>query len=307
MLSICIVSYNVKRLLRQCIRSIYAQASQLSLEIIVVDNCSSDGTADMVRREFPNVMLVENSVNEGFAKASNQAMEFSEGEFILLLNPDTIVLPGTLSATLEFMRQTQEAGIVGCRLVRRDGNVEPSCKSLPSLWVLWLEMSFLYKVFPKSRFFGTPYMTYFGYDEIKEVDAVKGAFLMVRRSTIEEIGLLDEGYFIYSEEVDLCYRAKRRGWKVYFYPDAQVIHYGGASSKLNRVGMFIELQKSRYRFFRKHRSRVVAWVALTILFGGVLARSLIWSVVSAVKNGDYAVKRKVYVNTLKWYVTEQKQ
>lgn len=306
MLSICIVSYNVKKLLKECIQSIYAQGNDIEFEIIVVDNSSDDGSAAMVKKEFPNVILLENSQNVGFARACNQAIKLSKGKFILLLNPDIIVPSGNLLKMLKFMEQTKEAGIVGCRLVDTDGNIEPSCKSFPSLWVLWSEMSFLYKIFPKSKLFGAPYLSYFNYNQTKEVDVVKGAFLMIRRSAVDEIGLLDEGYFIYSEEVDWCYRAKRRGWKVYFYPDVQVIHYGGSSTRLNPDGMFIELQKSRYRFFKKHHSRVVAWAAKIILFGGTLMRAFIWSIVSAVKDGDYKVKRNVYISTIKWYLTKGK-
>ena len=302
MLSVCIVSYNVREFLRNCLQSVYSQASGIDLQVIVVDNSSDDGSTRMVREEFPNVILIENHRNVGFAKAMNQAIRETTGNYILLLNPDTLIMGDAISKTLSFMERTGDAGIVGCRIANPDGSVQLSCKNFPSMLDLFLKMSFLYKLFPHNRFFGRPYMSYFNYGDTREVDVVMGAFMMTHRNMIDDIGLLDEQYYMYSEEVDWCWTAKQKGWKVYFYPAAEIVHYGGQSTKSAADRMFVELQKSECKFFRKHHRPEVALSAKALLFIGMLTRAVLWSTACAVNSKRYRERRRIYLSTVKWFL-----
>ena len=304
-LSICIVNYKVKNLLRDCLDSIY-KASGAKPEIIVVDNNSEDGSVPMIRERFPQVKLIENRRNVGFAKAMNQALREATGSYVLLLNPDTLIVDDAVPKTLSFMERTRDAAIVGCRIVNADGSLQLSCKNFPSLLDLFLKMSFLYRLFPQHRFFGRPYMSYFNYDATREVDVVMGAFMMARRDAIDDIGLFDERYYMYSEEVDWCWMAKQKGWKVYFYPAAEIVHYGGQSTKLAAERMFVELQKSECKFYGKHCRWEVALSAKTLLFFGMLARAILWSAACAVDPRKYGERRRIYLSTLKWFLTGAK-
>ncbi len=308
-LSICIVSYRVKDLLRECLRSIYENATSLSFEIIVIDNNSDDDSVEMVQAEFPQVVLVENHKNPGFAAACNQAIRLSQGKFVLLLNPDTVVLPGTLQKVIDFMETKRDAGIVGCRLLNPDRTLQLSCKSFPSLIDSFSLNSCLYKLFPHTWLFGKCYMSYFRHDKLKKVNVVMGAFLLIRRRTIEEIGLMDGDLCMYYEETDLCLRAVRAGWKVYFFPEAEIIHYGGQSVNSMPNEMLVELYKSQRKFFEKHHSWFAGQIAKMLSFGGILLRAFLWSALLLVQkqNEDIKEKKERYLYALKWHVGLIKQ
>ena len=218
MLSVCIVNFNTRELLKNCLQSIYDTAKGINFEIIVLDNKSSDDSIAMIKQYFPNIILIANNENSGYASAVNQAVNKAQGEFILVLNSDTEILPDCLSKTLEFMKKNKNAGIVGCRILNPDRTVQRSCRSFPGILNFISENFFLHDIFPRSRIFGRPFMSYFNYDRIAEVDIVLGAFMMIRRKTIDQIGLMDTQFFMYAEETDWCYRAKQSGWKVYFIP-----------------------------------------------------------------------------------------
>ena len=303
-LSVCVVSYKVKDLLRECLRSLYEDVKTFSFEIIVVDNNSGDGSVEMVKTEFPGVTLVKNLKNAGFAVACNQAIRLSQGEFVLLLNPDTVVLPGTLQKVLDFMRSKKDAGIVGCRLLNPDGTLQLSCKSFPSIIDTFSLNSVLYKLFPHTWLFGKCYMSYFRHDKLKEVDVVMGAFLLIRRKTIEEIGLMDEDLYMYYEETDLCLRTVRAGWKVYFFPDAEVIHYGGQSVNSMPKEMLVELYESQRKFFKKHHTWFAAQIVQTLSLGGVLLRTFLWWLLSLVQTHNEHVRenKERYLYALNWHM-----
>ena len=253
-LSIVIVNWNVRDLLRDCLKSVYAgwQADRDALEIIVVDNASNDGSSAMVRAKFPQVVLVENWDNVGFTAGNNQAIEQARGRYVMLLNPDTEVLgdaPGTL---VRYMGDHPEVGVIAPKLLNPDGTVQPSRRRFPTLATAFLESTVLQQWWPDNKVLRAYYMQDTSDDETQEMDWGVGACLTVRRETIEQVGLLDESFFMYSEEMDWCYRIKQGGWRIVYLPTAEVIHYGGQSSKQVIAAQHIHFQRSKIRFFRKH-------------------------------------------------------
>lgn len=305
-LSICIVHYKTGNLLRNCILSIYRHTKGLDFEIIVVDNSSQDNSLETIESEFKGVSLVANRENIGFAAAVNQAIKKSKGEYILVLNPDTIILQNAISKSLSFIKGKKDAGIVGCKILNPDGSLQPSCKTIPGILSSFSESSLLYKIFPQNRFLGTPYMTYFDYNKVREVDVVNGAFLMFKQRLIEQIGLLDERFFIYSEETDWCYRATKAGFKNYFYPDAQIIHYGGESTRQKEREMFIELHKSKVKFCEKHNGKLASRIIISILLGGIFVRAILWTIICLCKkNKLYIRKRDIYLLTMRWWCCQK--
>ena len=239
-LSIVIVSWNTRDLLAQCLQSVLGGIADLDYEIIVVDNASTDGSQAVVREQFPQVRLVENTENLGFAQANNQAIRISQGKYVLLLNSDTIVHAGALEAMVSFANHHPQAGIVGCKLLNADGSLQASWAQFPTL-----HSEFLGRNFRQRR-------RVEGAREVYEVDWVGGACLLARRKAVDEVRLLDGDYFMYSEEVDWCYRMAKAGWKTYYLPEAEVTHLGGGSSRKSAGPMAVQLQRSKLRFFRKH-------------------------------------------------------
>lgn len=272
-LSVIIVNWNTRDLLKKCLKSIIKNISGMSYEIIVVDNNSSDGSCQMVEREFPQVRLIRNKENLGFARANNQAIKRSQGKYILLLNPDTIVLNRALNKMVEFMNAHLQIGALGARLLNPNGTLHPSCRRFPTLATAFFENTFLDRLFPRNRIIGRYKMGYWDHDDIREVDQPMGACLMVRRKTIDQIGLLDEQFYMYYEEVDWCYRIKKAGWKIYFIPQAQIIHYAGQSVAVADIGgILVEYRRSMYKFYSKHFKNKVILVILKglIILGAIL-------------------------------------
>lgn len=260
MLSICIVNWNTRDLLRGCLASLDTYPPDEPWEAIVVDNASSDGSADMVRTEFPQVTLLANSENKGYAEGNNQALSQAQGDTLLLLNPDVVLHPQTLSASLAFLRTHPRCGALGCRLVGPDGETQRSVRGFPEPSpVLW-EYLRLSRLFPRSRTFGAYRMTYFNYNHAAPVDQPMGTFLMIPRAAFDAVGLMDPQFPIFFNEVDWCWRAKReQGWEVWYTPDAVLTHYGGASTRQVKPAMIRESHRSLLRFYDKHfRSRALA-------------------------------------------------
>lgn len=275
-LSIVIVNWNTKKFLGDCLQSIYETAGTLNLEVIVVDNNSSDGSAELVRQNFGQVKLIANSSNLGYAKGNNQGIRESRGRYILLLNPDTIVLPGSLKKLVEFMEEHPQAGAVAPKLVYPDGSLQYSVRSFPTLDCLIYETLYLQRLFPKSRTFGKYRMTYWDYNEVKEVDQPAASALLLCREALEEVGLMDERFFLLFNDVDLCYRLKEAGWKIYFFPEAKIVHFHGQSTKKVRRRTIIESHLGLYRFYRKHyRGKMFFlfyWLAVLLIFSGGFLR-----------------------------------
>lgn len=264
--SIIIVSWNTRGILRDCLNSVYLQAGQIDFEVIVVDNASTDGSAEMVRRNFPDVRLIENAENRGFARANNQGMDIAEGRYFLMLNSDTLVLDSAVEKVVHFAESRSDAAVLGCRILNSDMSVQPSCFMFPSALNLFLAATYLYKVFPKSRFFGRARMTWWDGSDVKQVDAVTGCFMLVRKSAVDEVGMMDEQLFMYGEEADWCYRFKKAGYEVVFTPRAQIVHLGGASSRQVKPGMIKQWRRSTLMFFKKHKSVVSYSLARLFIF-----------------------------------------
>lgn len=280
--SIVIVSWNTREILRDCLRSIIEDAGPVSYEVIVVDNASADDSVEMVRREFPDVRLIENADNRGFAAANNQGIAVAEGRYVLLLNSDTIVLDQAIAKTVAFADARPDAGIVGCRVLNGDRTLQPTCFMYPSLFNMLLSSTYLYKLWPKSRLFGREQMTWWQRDDVREVDVVTGCFMLVRREAIDQIGVMDERFFMYAEETDWCYRFKEAGWKVLFTPAGEIIHLGGQSSNRVRVEMTVQLRLSILHFIRKHHCGIYHWLACQLVLLFFVLRIPAWLVVYAV-------------------------
>jgi len=226
--------------------------SNFQIEVIVVDNASSDGSVTMMENEFPQVRLIANSENLGFTVGNNQGITASRGRYILLLNPDTEIVGDALATTVEYMDDHPRVGVLGPQLRNSDGSIQSSRRRFPTLATAFLESTILQQWLPRNRVTRHYYITDRPDDEIQEVDWVTGACLLARREAIEEAGLLDEGFFMYSEELDWCRRIKVQGWKVIYLPTAKVIHHGAQSSEQVKSFQHIQFQRSKIRYFRKH-------------------------------------------------------
>ena len=266
--SIIIVNWNTCDLLQQCLQSVYAQTSSIDYEVIVVDNGSTDGSVEMVQREFGQAKLLANSDNRGFAAANNQGMAIAKGRYVLLLNSDTIVLDRAIEKTVAFADQHPDTAVTGCRVLNPDYTLQSSCFMFPSFLNWFLFTTYLYRLFPRSRFFGREQMTWWSRNDSREVDVVTGCYMLVRKEAIDEVGLMDERFFMYAEETDWCYRFKAKGWKNRFTPDAEIIHIGGASAaKLGaRRAQMIDQSMVRYMFKHWSRPRAVIGVYMNALF-----------------------------------------
>lgn len=269
-LSIIIVSWNTCGLLAQCLTSIYANAPSCAFEVFVVDNASSDGSTAMVRRDFPQARLIANNFNAGFARANNQAICQSEARLVLLLNPDTDVEPGALDALIQYIDAYPHAGAAGARLLNSDGSLQPSCYPAPTLarefWRLFhLDRLYAYGVYDMSRWDSAA---------PRAVDVVMGACLLLRREALDQVGLLSEDYFMYSEELDLCWNLRQSGWQVYWVPGARVVHYGGQSTTQVASDMFLRLYQGKVLYIRKHHGRFTALLYKGILLGATAMRLL---------------------------------
>ncbi|MCQ9206668.1 MAG: glycosyltransferase family 2 protein [Omnitrophica bacterium] len=257
-LSIIVVAYNVKDLVKKCLTRIRNSEDKLKKEIIFVDNASSDGTAEMIKIDFPEVVLVESTKNLGFIRANNLAYEKVKGKFILLLNSDAFIEEDTLQKTINFMKTNQRCGVLGCRLVDINGNLQPSARYFPTPWRIFLSYSGIGYKFPDIPFLRGIDNMKWNHRSVREIDWVPGCYFLIRRDAIDEIGFLEKDYFLYYDDCDFCLRAKRKGWKVLFYPETEVIHLGGATLKrMNEVtskgGQNEKFRlRSEFIYFRKH-------------------------------------------------------
>lgn len=253
-LSICIPTLQARQLLRDCVQSIGANTHSLTFEIIVVDNNSQDGTVEMLRDEFPQVRLIVNDHNAGFTRPTNQALRASTGRFALLLNNDTIILPNALDCLVQFMRAHAEVGICGPKVLNRDGTLQKQCRrSFATPWDLFCYFSGLSRLFPQSRLFGRYLMTYMPEDAAHEADAVSGSCMLIRREVMDQIGLLDERFFAYQEDADYCFRAQQAGWKIYYVPESQIIHYASrGGSRISPYRSIFEWHRSYLLYYRKN-------------------------------------------------------
>jgi GT2 family glycosyltransferase/lipopolysaccharide/colanic/teichoic acid biosynthesis glycosyltransferase len=271
--SVIIVNYNVRDFLEQCLHSLRRACQHLKAEVMVVDNASRDSSTQMVKRRFPWVQLMENRVNVGFARANNQALKRASGRYILLINPDTLAREDTVEAMSEFMDAHPEAGAVGCKILNPDGTLQLSCRrSFPTPWVALSKILGLGRLFPWSRLFGKYNLTYLDSDKTAEVDALSGSFMFLRPEALKKVGLLDEEYFMYGEDLDLCYRIKKAGWKIYYVPTTQIIHYKGRSTEAS-ASTVLDFYRAMVIFVRKHLRRKYLFFLHWFLTLGIAIRA----------------------------------
>lgn len=273
-LSICIVSFHARDLLRECLRSIYGTVDSLSFEIIVVDNHSEDGTLEMLKNEFPDVRLLVNDHNTGYTRPNNQAIRESRGRYIVLLNPDTLVKPNAIAELFGFLETHPQVGIVGPKVLNRDGTLQKQCRrSEARPWDSFCYFSGLSRLFPRDRRFAGYLMTYLDENLTHEAEAVSGSCMMIRRLVIEQIGYQDENFFAYQEDTDYCRRARLADWKVFYDPSAQIIHYGGeGGSNVQPFRSIIEWHRSYYLYYRKHFAKDYLFVFNAIYYFGMLVK-----------------------------------
>jgi N-acetylglucosaminyl-diphospho-decaprenol L-rhamnosyltransferase len=272
--SVVVVSWNTRDLLRNCLLTVEKEARVLQhgeLEVFVVDNGSTDGTVEMLRKSFPSVELIANTENAGFAAANNQALARCKGDFVLLLNPDTEMKAGSLHEMIRFLKSRLYVGAVGPLLIGPDGSMQESCYPRPTLFrelwrLLYLDRLYRLAVYPMAQW---------TLDRPRQVETVQGACILIKHSVLDEIGLLDQDFFIYTEEIDLCRRIITAGWRVYWLPTATVIHYGGQSTRQAVSQMFIELYRSKLHYFRKHNGWAGGFVYKLILLICIIPRLLL--------------------------------
>jgi len=274
-LSIVVVSWNVRDLLRRCLLSMSPDSPPLTghhapgIEIIVVDNGSTDGSVEMVRAEFPTVRLIANTDNRGFPAANNQGIAAARGRYVFLLNPDTEVIGDALATMVTFADAHPDVGVVGPQLLNPDGSVQSSRRRFPTLATAFFESTWLEPYAPRSllrryHMLDTPC------DAMQDVDWVTGAALMARREAIQQVGLMDEGFFMYSEELDWCRRFREAGWRVVYLPSARIIHHVGKSSEQVLPATHIHFQTSKVRYFRKYHGRMASEGLRLFLLGNYI-------------------------------------
>ncbi|MBW7846022.1 MAG: glycosyltransferase family 2 protein, partial [Bacteroidia bacterium] len=255
-LSVVIVSYNVKYFLEQALHSTFKALEGIAGEVFVVDNNSADGSCEMVKRKFPQAILIENKQNTGFSKANNQAIQQAKGRYVLLLNPDTVVQEDSFKKCILFMDTHQDAGALGVKMIDGKGKFLPESKrSLPTPKVAFYKMFGFSTLFPKSKIFGQYHLGYLSNDEVHEVDVLSGAYMFIRKSVLDKIGYLDEEFFMYGEDIDLSYRITLAGYKNYYFPDTSIIHYKGESTKKSSVNYVFVFYRAMIIFAKKHYSQ----------------------------------------------------
>jgi GT2 family glycosyltransferase len=292
--SIGIVTYKVCCLLRDCLDSIYQNPPSAPFEIIVVDNHSEDGTVELLREHYPQVRVIENSINDGYTRPMNQALKSGAGRYLVQLNPDTLVKPGAFDQILTFIEENPQAGICTPRVLNRDGTLQKQCRrSAARPWDAITYFSGLSRRYPKSRVFGRYLMTYLDENEINEVEAVSGSCMVIRRAVVDQIGYLDELFFAYQEDTDFCFRARKAGWKIYYLPQAEIIHFGGqGGSRVEVYKSIYQWHRSYFLYYRKHLARDYFFLLNWLFYAGMGAKLLVNLTTTALRKEKFAGTRK---------------
>lgn len=316
--SICIATLNAGDYLRGCLRSIIEQTdylqpapadpspslpassdpqvtpARLTYELIIVDNASTDGTAAMLEQEFPSVRLVRNQQNDGFARPINQALRLSSGEFMLVLNPDTIVLPGAMNLLVEYLQAHPEVGICGPKVLNRDGTLQKACRrGVSRPWAAFSYFSGLFSLFPKSKLFGGYLLNYMDEDATHEVDGVSGSCMLIRRHVIQKVGLFDERFFAYQEDADYCFQVQEAGWKIVYFPQAQIIHFGGqGGSRVQPYRSIYEWHRSYFLYYRKNLARDYFFLFNWFYYALMGLKLVVTLAVNALRSDKFAGPRR---------------
>lgn len=254
-ISVVIVNYNVREFLNNALIPLFKSLEKFTSEVFVVDNASDDGSVELIQKNFPQVHLIANTTNVGFAKANNQALALARGKYILLLNPDTLIQEDTFENLIHFFEANTQAGMVGCKILNPDGSLQLACRrSFPTPWTAFTKTFGLSALFPKSKIFAKYNLTYLDPDQTCEVDAISGSFMMLTKKVYENIGGLDETFFMYGEDLDWCFRVQKAGYKVYYVPTTSIIHYKGESTKRSDIDELKVFYNAMRLFVRKHHA-----------------------------------------------------
>lgn len=285
-LSIVIVSFNTRELLLQCLESLLACSGNQQLEIFVVDNASNDKSAEAVTEHFPGVKLIALDENAGYARANNHALEMCSSDYILLLNPDTIVDRDTLTVMLDFMETHETVGIVSCKVELPDGSLDKACRrSIPTPESALYRMLWLHRLFPRSRRFSRYNLSWLDPNRSTPVEAVCGAFLLTRKAVLDEIGFLDERFFMYGEDLDFCLRCRDGGWSVFYHPEVRIVHYKRASSSTVPGKMTDAFHDAMVLFYKKHYAQEHGVIYNGAVITGIRIRSLLSKTINRLDSG----------------------
>lgn len=276
-LSIIIVNYETYELTKQTIESVISKEHPFTYDIYLVDNASEDDSVEKLKKYFEQesengtIKFIVNDENRGFAHANNMALEKTSSKYVLLLNSDTVVVDNCLEASFNYMESHDDTGALGCKIVLPDNTLDKACRrSFPSFNVSFYRLTGLSKIFPKSKRFGRYNLTYLDEDETYEVECLVGAFMLIRSKTMDEVGLLDETFFMYGEDIDLCYRIKARNWKIIYFSPAKIIHYKGSSkSKKHSRKLTYEFYRAMYIFYNKHYKDGYPWITTAATYLGI--------------------------------------
>ena len=266
-ISVILVSYNTLEMTKKALDDLFSSLGNLEMEVFIIDNASKDDSAEILRREYPHISLIENKQNIGFGRANNQALPFIRGRYVLLLNTDAFVEPDTITKTVQYMNAHPKCGILGVKLLWRDGTLQPSCRFFPTPWNIFLERTNLKRFFRHTKMVDD--MSW-DHNSVRDCDWVPGCYYLIRKEVIDQVGLFDPRYFLYYEEVDHCFAARRAGWKVVYFPDTPVVHIGGESAKhegeISSSSQQIEsLQiESELLYFRKNHSLIGVLIYLLL-------------------------------------------
>ncbi|XOI99629.1 glycosyltransferase family 2 protein [Paenibacillus polymyxa] len=279
--SIIIVNFNTRQLTLDCLASVYASQTSYQYELIVIDNASHDGSVEAIREVYPDVKLIANQNNTGFAVANNQGMEVAKGRYILLLNSDTVVQPDTLHTMIYFMDRHPEMGASGCKVILPDGSLDKACKrGFPTPSASFYYAFGISRLFPDRPKFNQYQLGHLSPDDEYPVDCLVGAFMLVRRETIDQVGGLDETFFMYGEDIDWCYRIKEAGWGIFYYPRTYIVHYKGGSARRKPLKITYEFHRAMWVFHRKHYAKkynlltnTAVWMGISLKFTLSLLRS----------------------------------
>lgn len=302
-LTVIIVNWNVGHLVKDCLQSLYTLTRGVSFEVFVVDNLSRKGDLDAVMLTFPQVHYIFLDDNYGFAKANNVALKLARGKFIALLNPDTHLLNNAFDLMLAYMRERSEVGAVGPKLLTPEGGIQfDAGRNLPTLMTEFSQQFFLYKLFPKSRRWGTYYLGWWDHQDTREVGALCGACMVVRSEVIRQAGPLDENFFLYMEDVEWCYRIRHAGWRLTYLPEAEIKHLGAHSFAQNSVASRHASLRGCVLYFRKHHGLAAAVVARGFLLCGSILRIFLWLALSVVRRRRAEARDRVrcYIRTVVW-------
>jgi GT2 family glycosyltransferase len=292
--SVSIVNYNAREYLDRCLTSLYRNIMRHSFEVIVVDNSSNDGSTDLVRGKFPAAKLIVNSSNFGFIKANNIGIKNSRGRYVMCLNNDTEVLDSSIDKLIDFMDSNPDAGVSGPKLLNSDGTLQMQCRrGFPTLSNSLFYFSGLNRLFPRSKLFGGYLLTYLDDKNTVEVDSLCGAAMIVRREVIDKIGLMDESYYMYGDDIDWCYRIKKAGWKVYYLPDSEIVHYGGrGGSRRQSYRNIFEFHRAMAVFYRKHYAKKGLFILNWPVYAGIWLKCAVELAKNLFRKDKYAGTKK---------------